>query len=120
VYLLDSNVCIKLLNQKQSSIEVQFRKHDPSEISLCSIVKAELIYGARHSQRVEANLRRLELFFSPLGSFSFDDQCSEIYARIRHDLSIQGCLIGPNDLLIGESGSSLAIMHFNVDVLEFF
>jgi len=100
VYLLDSNVCIRLLNQRPSGIEQQFRQHVPAEIFLCSIVKAELLYGARHSQRVEANLQKLELFFSPLGSLPFDDRCAEAYAHIRHGLSMQGRLIGPNDLMI--------------------
>jgi len=100
MYLLDSNVCIRLLNQKHAGIEKRFRNCEPSEISLCSIVKAELLYGARHSLLVEGNLHRLELFFSPFGSLPFDDACAEIYARIRQDLSTQGCLIGPNDLLI--------------------
>jgi len=100
VYLLDSNVCIRLLNQRDHRIEQQFRNHAPSEIALCSVVKAELLYGARHSQRVESNLHRLELFFSPLASFSFDDSCTEIYAHIRHRLTVHGQLIGPNDLLV--------------------
>jgi tRNA(fMet)-specific endonuclease VapC len=100
VYLLDSNVCIRLLNQRNHRIEQQFRNHTPSEIALCSVVKAELLYGARHSQRIESNLHRLELFFSPLVSFSFDDSCAEVYARIRHELTVHGQLIGPNDLLI--------------------
>jgi len=100
MYLLDSNVCIRLLNQKHAGIEEKFRNCEPTEIFLCSIVKAELLFGARHSQRVEANLQRLGLFFSPLGSLPFDDACAEIYARIRQDLSMQGCLIGPNDLMI--------------------
>ena len=107
MYLLDSNVCIRLLNQKHQGIEKLFRDCDPSEISLCSIVKAELLYGARHSQSVEANLQRLKLFFSPLGSLPFDDSCAEMYARVRQDLSAQGCLIGPNDLLI----ASIALAH---------
>lgn len=100
MYLLDSNACIRLLNQKHAGIEKHFRNCEPSEISLCSIVKAELLYGARHSQRVEVNIQRLRLFFLPLGSLPFDDNCAEMYARIRQDLSAQGCLIGPNDLLI--------------------
>jgi len=100
VYLLDSNVCIRLLNQRHAGIEKHFRDCDPSEIALCSIVKAELLYGARHSQRVEANLQRLNMFFSPLESLPFNDDCADIYARIRQELSVQGCLIGPNDLII--------------------
>lgn len=107
MYLLDSNVCVRLLNQKHAGIEGHFRACDPLEISLCSIVKAELLYGARHSQHIETNLQKLTLFFSPLGSLPFDDSCAETYARIRHDLSIQGRLIGPNDLLI----AAIAVAH---------
>ncbi len=107
MYLLDTNICICLLNQKHKSIEEHFRACDPSEVSLCSIVKAELLYGARHSQSIEANLQRLKLFFSPLGSLTFDDLCAEMYARVRQDLTMQGCLIGPNDLLI----AAIALVH---------
>jgi len=100
VFLLDSNVCIRLLNQSHSTIIQHFRQHHPSEIHLCSIVKAELLYGARHSQRVEANLQLLQRFFQPLSSLTFDDRCAEEAGQIRADLARQGTPIGPNDLLI--------------------
>ncbi len=100
MYLLDSNVCIHLLNERSPEIEQHFRSHSPAEIALCSTVKAELLFGARHSQRVEANLQRLKLFFSPLASLPFDDRCAEEYGQIRADLTAQGNLVGPNDMLI--------------------
>ncbi len=100
MFLLDSNVCIHLLNEKHIGIERNFRAHSPSEIALCSIVKAELLFGARHSQRVSANLLRLKQFFAPLASLPFDDRCAEEYAQIRVDLTVQGKIIGPNDMLI--------------------
>ena len=100
MYLLDSNVCIHLLNERHPAIERSFRSRSPAEIALCSIVKAELIFSARHSQRVEANLQRLKLFFEPLTSLPFDDRCAEEYGQIRSDLTMQGKLIGPNDMLI--------------------
>ena len=100
MYLLDSNVCIHLLNNRHSQIEKYFRSSSPSEIALCSIVKAELLFGARHSKRVEANLQLLNHFFAPLSSLPFDDRCAEEYGLIRADLSAQGKIIGPNDLLI--------------------
>ncbi|BCG63966.1 MAG: tRNA(fMet)-specific endonuclease VapC [Methyloprofundus sp.] len=100
MYLLDSNVCIHLLNNRHSQIEKHFRRSSPSEIALCSIVKAELIFGARHSKRVEANLQLLKYFFEPLSSLAFDDRCAEEYGVIRADLSAQGKVIEPNDLLI--------------------
>ncbi|MEK6663176.1 MAG: type II toxin-antitoxin system VapC family toxin [Pseudomonadota bacterium] len=100
MYLLDTNVCIRLLNEAHPGIMRQFRSCSPSDIALCSVVKAELWFGARRSTRVEENLQRLKLFFSPLNSLPFDDLCAEHYALIRADLLVQGKPIGPNDLLI--------------------
>ena len=72
----------------------------PSEIALCSVVKAELLYGTRNSKRVEENLKLLDQFFTPLTSLPFDDRCAEEYGIIRAQLAAQGSPIGPNDLLI--------------------
>jgi tRNA(fMet)-specific endonuclease VapC len=100
IYLLDSNACIQLLNDKHPVILQHFRRHSPAEIVLCSVVKAELLFGAYRSGRVEENLQRLNVFFEPLQSLLFDDDCAGHYARIRADLQAQGKLIGGNDLLI--------------------
>ncbi len=100
MWLLDTNVCIHILNEKSPEIERHFRLHSPADIAVCSIVKAELLFGARNSQKVEANLNRLKLFFAPLASLPFDDRCAEEYGLIRADLTSQGKLIGPNDMLI--------------------
>ena len=100
MFLLDTNVCIGLLNRAPFRHHSTFRQHQPSEIALCSIVKAELLYGARRSQQVEANLQLLKQFFSPLTSLSFDDRCAQEAGQIRADLAAQGKPIGPNDLLI--------------------
>ena len=100
IYLLDTNVCIHLLNEKHPRILQHFRQHGPADIALCSVVKAELLSGARRSQRVEANLQLLKTFFAPLQSLSFDDECAEHYGQIHADLLTQGKPIGPNDTLI--------------------
>ena len=100
MYLLDTNVCIRLLNEAHPGILSQFSARSPTDIALCSVVKAELLFGARRSARVEENLQRLKLFFAPLSSLPFDDLCAEHYAVIRADLHTQGKPIGPNDLLI--------------------
>ncbi|HWM27909.1 MAG TPA: type II toxin-antitoxin system VapC family toxin [Woeseiaceae bacterium] len=100
MYLLDTNICIHLLNLAEPHIERHFRARSPADIAVCSVVKAELLFGAHRSSRVDANLQRLKLFFSPLQSLPFDDHCAEHYALIRMDLTAQGKLIGPNDLMI--------------------
>ena len=100
MYLLDTNVCINFLNGTSSSVKQHFQACSPSEIAVCSIVKAELLFGARNSQRVDANLQILKMFFAPLHSLPFDDQCADEYGLIRSDLKTQGRVIGPNDMLI--------------------
>ena len=100
IALLGTNTCIYLLNQTNPNVRQHFESRSPSEIALCSIVKAELLFGAHRSSRVDTNLQRLKLFFSPLECFAFDDRCAEHYALIRADLMAQGQPIGPNDLMI--------------------
>jgi len=112
--LLDTNVCIRLLNQNHRTIIQHFQQHLPGEIAISSIVKAELLYGARHSQRVEENLQLLNKFFKPLASLPFDDRCAEEAGQIRADLATQGKPVGPNDLLIAATArahDSVLITH---------
>lgn len=100
MFLLDTNTCIHFMNGTSPAIKAYFQQNSPADIAICSVVKAELLFGARHSQRVEANLQRIKQFVAPFNSLPFDDCCAEEYAQIRADLSRQGKLIGPNDLLI--------------------
>lgn len=105
--LLDTDICIHLLNAREPALLQRFRSHSPSELALCSVVRAELLWGARRSGRVDENLKRVRLFAEPLRSLVFDDDCAEHYAVIRADLAARGTPIGPNDTLI----SAIAVTH---------
>ena len=100
LYLLDTNVCIHLLNGDSPPLVARLRRQSPAQIRLSAVVKAELIYGAYRSARVAENLRLLQQFFRPFVSLPFDDACAERYGRIRQELARRGEPIGPNDLLI--------------------
>jgi len=76
------------------------KSHHPSQIKLSSVVKAELVYGARKSARPPQNLRVLQDFFAPFRSLSFDDRCSEEYGIIRTELERSGKPIGPYDMMV--------------------
>lgn len=99
-YSLDANTCIRLLNSASEAVLTRFAACQPAQIVVCSIVRAELLYGARRSARVEPNLKRLEHFLAPLRSIAFDDQCAHYYGLVRADLAGQGKPVGANDLLI--------------------
>lgn len=105
--LLDTDICIHLLNARAPELLARFRSHSPFELALCSIVRAELLWGARNSRRVDENLERVRLFAEPLKSLPFDDDCAEQYGAIRADLAARGTPIGPNDTLI----AAISVAH---------
>jgi len=119
MHLLDTNTCIKLLNRKESRVSRRFAIQAPHEIALSSVVKAELLYGARHSMQVEENLSLLRSFFAPLVSLPFDDRCAEEYGQIRADLRRQGRPIGPNDLLIAATARAFDAILVTHNTAEF-
>lgn len=99
-YLLDANVCIELLNERDTPLTRKIARVSPQIVSVCSVVKAELYHGAYKSNRREANLDLLARFFQQFASLPFDDQAAEQYGQLRAYLAKQGTPIGPNDLLI--------------------
>lgn len=100
MFLLDTNTCIRILNGSSPAVAERLRDTPPSEVRLSAVVKAELLYGARKSARVDDNLRVLRRFFAPFVSLPFDDRCAEEAGLIRLDLERSGRPVGPNDLLI--------------------
>lgn len=116
MFLLDSNACIRILNGSSPAVAARLQATKPSEVRLCAVVKAELVYGARKSARVEDNLQLLERFFAPFVSLPFDDRCAEEAGLIRLDLERSGRPIGPNDLLIAATARAydLALVTHNL------
>ena len=103
MFLLDTNVCIRILNGSSPPVAARLQATNPAEVRLSAVVKAELLYGARKSTRIDDNLRLLRRFFTPFVSLPFDDRCAEEAGLIRLDLERSGRPIGPNDLLIAAS-----------------
>jgi tRNA(fMet)-specific endonuclease VapC len=101
MYLLDSNACIRLLNESASSnMARKLAELTPDDIRLCSVVKSELYYGAYKSTRRDRNLANLNRFFSQFISLPFDDDAAIIAGQVRTQLDVAGTPIGSNDLLI--------------------
>lgn len=100
IYLLDANSCIKFLNGRSENVRSRLESKRPEQIVLCSVVKAELLYGALKSARPAENLDRLGSFFKGFNSLPFDDASAETYGDIRARLERAGTPIGPNDLFI--------------------
>ena len=106
-YLLDTNACVAYLTARSPNVVTRLHATAPDNVVLCSVVKAELLYGARKSARVQENLERLAAFFVPFPSLPFEDVAAEQYGELRAALEKQGRPIGPNDLII----AAIALAH---------
>ncbi|MES1240340.1 MAG: type II toxin-antitoxin system VapC family toxin [Acidobacteriota bacterium] len=116
-YLLDTNTCIRYLNGTSETIRSRLEACNPEEVVLCSIVKAELVYGALKSGNPDKNLERLRNFTDRFASLPFDDGAAEVYGRVRARLERRGTPIGPNDLLIAAISLAhrMTLVTHNVD-----
>ncbi len=109
LYLLDTNTCIKYLGQRNPHVVRRVQARPPQEIHLCSVVEAELYYGAYKSPAAyrAANLALLANFFPQFTSLAFDDAAANVFGRVRALLESLGTPIGPYDLQI----ASIALAH---------
>lgn len=99
-YLLDTNACIVYLNKPQSGIAAKLRQQRLQDVFVCSVVKAELYFGAMQSQWPEKTLRMQQQFLALFSSLPFDDEAARLFGDIRAALKRKGTPIGPYDLQI--------------------
>jgi tRNA(fMet)-specific endonuclease VapC len=114
-FLPDTNVWISLLKNPGGKLEAMVRSQPVEEIFLCSVVKAELWHGAEKYGNHARRRRALEMLFAPFVSLPFDDAAARHYADIRHQLEIQGRVLGPNDLKIAATARTHGLTLVSAD-----
>ena len=102
-YLLDTNVCIALINGRPEAVRSRFEVVSSAGqlIAMSSLVTFELWYGAAKSRRQEANVQRLSAFLAgPIEVLDFEDEDARVAGQLRSTLEIAGTPIGAYDVLI--------------------
>jgi tRNA(fMet)-specific endonuclease VapC len=99
-YLIDTNIIIFALKNDNSPSARKLRSIPLASQSICSIVEAEQLHGARKYDHPAKREERVIGFLSPYTSYTFDSAAAHHYADIRHDLEQRVCIIGNNDLMI--------------------
>ena len=97
--LLDTNICIHVINAKPPAVLERFRQHRMGEIGLSSVVAAELAYGVAKSCSAR-NRQALEMFLAPLIILPFDEAALWAYGELRAELERKGTPIGALDTMI--------------------
>ena len=97
--LLDTNICIYIINAKPAAVLERFKNYRLGEIGLCSVVAAELAFVVAKSGSAR-NRQALEMFLAPLTILPFDEHAAWAYGDLRAELEGRGTPIGSLDTMI--------------------
>lgn len=119
MYMLDTNICIYVLQNRSKRLRHRFK----AERSLCisAITYAELCFGIENSAPALRSKRwqQLNLFTRLLSIEALDWNASRHYGRLRAWLKEQGKPIGNNDLFIAAHAQSMGAVLVSNNVREF-
>jgi len=118
-YLLDTNTCIRYINGRSPEVRKRLDTVSSRDVVVCSVVKAELFYGAMRSVNRRKTLAAQEQFLSLFLSLPFDDASAMYYGQIRAQLAAQGTPIGSNDLMIAAITLAYQLTLVTHNVKEF-
>ncbi|PIQ11507.1 MAG: VapC toxin family PIN domain ribonuclease [Ignavibacteriales bacterium CG18_big_fil_WC_8_21_14_2_50_31_20] len=106
-YMLDTNICIYLINNKPTSVKQNLESIPPENVFISSITASEIWYGIYKSKFVEKNIIAFLGFLSTIKILPYDENAAIKYGEIRAELEKSGNIIGSNDMLIAAHALSL-------------
>lgn len=117
-YLLDTNVCVRVLRDRPPGLRQRFNS-EATSLSISSVVLYELLVGAAKSARPVENRNAVEAFAARLVVLDFDAEAAAHAGEIRADLERQGKSIGSYDLLIAGHARSRGLVVVTGNLAEF-
>ena len=121
-YLLDTNVCIVLINGTSDLARKRLSKAVESDepVWVPSVSVFELWYGVAKSVQADANARRLKVFLEgPARVLEFGEEDARCAGEIRSNLERAGRPIGTYDLLIAGQALNRKLMLVTANTREF-
>jgi tRNA(fMet)-specific endonuclease VapC len=117
-YLLDTNLCIRVLRERPASLRDRFNV-EADGLCISTIVLTELLHGAAKSARPDHNRREVESFAARLEVLAFDRDAAGHAAEIRAALVRDGHGIGGYDVLIAGHARSRGLVVVTGNLGEF-
>jgi tRNA(fMet)-specific endonuclease VapC len=118
-YLLDTNICIYLRQNRPPEVTERFRQMQHGETALSVITYGELLYGAERSQQRTRALESLTRLVSLLQVLPMPEEAAAVYGEIRATLEIKGQMIGGNELWIAAHAKSSGLILVTNNEREF-
>lgn len=119
IVLLDTNVCVDLLRNRQLALRRRLERMRPSDICLSAITVAELWEGTAASARPGFNETRLRKFLLALQVLPFDDVAAYEYGLLANELRELGKSIDGMDLLIAAHALATGCVLVTANVRDF-
>lgn len=120
-HLLDTNPCVHVLRQNGNPlVKARVAAAMPTgALVLCSVVVAELYYGAEKSNDPAAERAKVDAFIAQFLILPFDTPEAVEYAHIRADLERRGLPIGWNDYQVAAIARTNRLKLVTHDTAEF-
>jgi len=99
-YLLDTNICIYIINKRPPEVYRRFRAIQLQQLYIPTIAIFELYYGLEKNQSHKRNEACIRDFIAPLNIVDFTMEAARKAASIRYQLQKKGMPIGAYDLQI--------------------
>jgi tRNA(fMet)-specific endonuclease VapC len=107
--MLDTNICIYLINDRPASVRERLLMLRPGDVGVSSITVAELAYGIAKT-RSARNRAALERFLLPLEIAEFDLEAAMVYGKVRAAIERKGTPIGPLDMEVAAHALALGVI----------
>ncbi|MBI0474041.1 tRNA(fMet)-specific endonuclease VapC [Sphingomonas sp. MA1305] len=117
-YLLDTNLCIRVLRDRPQSIRERFNA-EADGLCISTVVLTELYHGAAKSARPVENRAEVERFANRLAVLPFDEAAAAHAGDIRAALEAEGRPIGGYDVLIAGHARSRGLIVVTGNLREF-
>jgi tRNA(fMet)-specific endonuclease VapC len=117
-YMLDTNLCIRVLRDRPQGLRERFNV-EAASLCISTVTLAELLYGAEKSQRPVETRHEVERFAARLEVLPFDADAAAHYANIRADLERKGQVIGAYDMMIAGHARSRGLVVITGNLREF-
>lgn len=118
-YLLDTDMCIYIMNNRPPQVIRKCRQCEPGEIGISTVTLSELRYGVSKSTQQQKNKVRLDEFLAPFEFFAYDLEAANVYGDIRFQLEKRGTPIGAMDMLIAAQAFSRNLILVTNNEREF-
>ena len=109
--------CCNAIIAGNNNVFARLSEHAPKDFGVPSVVMYELYFGAYKSQKVKANIARIEALRFEVLALSASD--AKAAGEIRANLKRQGTPIGPNDVLIAGQAIARSLVLVTNNINEF-